>query len=58
MFFKIIASIKNESYIDSIRMKIDDKKTFPSSYYSEVPPKNDHGTGLCYFILFECKFMV
>lgn len=43
---KITEQILSDSYVSQVRSRIDDRRTFPSSYYGEGSGINDHGTGI------------
>ena len=42
---KIIKEIIDEKYIESVVKKIDDSRTFPTSYYGKASGKIESGTG-------------
>lgn len=43
-FSQLLAKLKDENYIASIRAKINDSRTFQSPFYSNISFVNDHGT--------------
>ena len=44
--FKILREINNQTFIDEVVRKIDDKQTFPDSHYGKAFANNEFGTGL------------
>lgn len=36
--------LQDDSYIEEIRSKISDSRTFPSEFYTKIESKEDHGT--------------
>ena len=37
-------NLRKTEYINTIRSKINDFRTYPSSFYGPLPVKDDHGT--------------
>lgn len=51
---KLMDDLRDDEYLNKIRSKIDDTRTFPKSYYGTASSKSDSGTGksllICLFI--------